>query len=218
MKLKEHAKKNKNYLIAAAVICAVAILVALFAMGGQQAANSAATNLTIGAGALAANNTNGDTTMANKTVAKKGDTVAVDYEGRLEDGTLFDTSVESVAKEGGIAMRPSYEPLEFTVGAGQMIAGFDKAVVGMAVGDEKTVKLAPKDAYGEWDPMRVVLLPTNQLEAQLGANVTAGLELHFASGATGKILSFDANNTKVDVNHALAGKTLVFKITMRKIN
>ena len=74
---------------------------------------------------------------ADSTVVKQGDYVSVDYIGELEDGTVFDTSLEDVAVEAGI-YNPNreYKPLEFTVGAGQMIAGFDSGVIGMAVGEE----------------------------------------------------------------------------------
>ena len=153
----------------------------------------------------------------NKT-ASRGDKVLADYEGRLEDGTLFDTSIESVARaDGKIPPRQSYAPLSFTVGAGQMIAGFDRAVVGMAVGQEKTVKIPPGEAYGEWKEANVASVPTSELASQLGRNVSAGMTLYSSSGATGKVVSTDANVTKVDMNHQLAGKTLVFRIILRGI-
>src|SRR5664280_3150418 len=84
---------------------------------------------------------------------ENGDTISVDYVGKLEDGTVFDTSVKEAAIEAGIytEMR-NYEPLTFTVGAGQMIAGFDEGVIGMKVGETKTLKITPEEAYGEYDP------------------------------------------------------------------
>lgn len=83
-------------------------------------------------------------------VVKDGDTVSVDYVGRLEDGTVFDTSIKSEAEKAGKSQPGrTYEPLSFTVWAQQMIAGFDKGVVGMEVGEEKTLTIVPKDAYGE---------------------------------------------------------------------
>ena len=81
---------------------------------------------------------------------KAGDTISVDYVGKLEDGTVFDSSIASEAKESkNYSASRKYEPLSFTVGAGQMIPGFDKGVVGMKVGEKKTLKIAPKDGYGE---------------------------------------------------------------------
>jgi FKBP-type peptidyl-prolyl cis-trans isomerase len=81
-------------------------------------------------------------------VAANGKNVSVNYTGRLLDGKVFDTSLESVAKENGLPARPSYEPLPFTVGAGQMIPGFDKGVEGMKVGTKARLILPSKMAYG----------------------------------------------------------------------
>ena len=161
--------------------------------------------------------TTGDIDMAENTV-KKGDKIAVDYVGSLEDGKLFDTSVEAEAKKAGLPLRPSYAPLSFTVGAGQMIAGFDAAVVGMKLNETKTVKIAAKDAYGEWNEEAVQALPTKQLAEMLNATPKLGMQLYTQNGASGKIVSTDANITKIDFNSELAGKTLIFKITVRKIN
>lgn len=87
---------------------------------------------------------------APKQVVRSGDTIAVDYTGRLEDGTVFDSSrPEDAKKSKNYNAGRTYEPLSFTVGAGQMIPGFDKGVVGMEVGEEKTLTIEPKDAYGE---------------------------------------------------------------------
>ena len=85
--------------------------------------------------------------------AQKGDTVAVDYVGTLDNGTAFDTSIKEEAQKAGLPLRDSYAPLEFTVGEGQMIAGFDNAVVGMKVGEEKNVHLTPSEAYGNQGPL-----------------------------------------------------------------
>lgn len=89
--------------------------------------------------------------VAKETVAN-GDTVSVDYVGRLEDGTIFDSSLEEFAKQTknySPDSGRSYEPLSFTVGAGQMIKGFDAGVVGMKLGEKKSLTIAPADAYGE---------------------------------------------------------------------
>ena len=148
---------------------------------------------------------------------KNGDKVSVDYVGTLEDGTVFDTSVKAVAEKAGLPLRPSYEPLSFTVGAGQMIKGFDAAVVGMKAGEEKTVKIPAKEAYGERSNANVMIISTSQLEQMLGAKPGAGMALYSNTGARGKIVSTNATETEVDFNHELAGKALVFKITIRKI-
>lgn len=85
-----------------------------------------------------------------KEIVAVGDTVAVDYVGRLENGTIFDSSLEEFAKQvKNYTPGRTFEPLSFTVGAGQMIKGFDAGVVGMRLGEKKTLTIAPKDAYGE---------------------------------------------------------------------
>jgi FKBP-type peptidyl-prolyl cis-trans isomerase 2 len=94
---------------------------------------------------------------ASERVAKEGDTVAVNYVGKLEDGTIFDTSVKSIA-ETTPKFNPNrdYSPLLFTVGAGQMIKGFDQGVLGMKVGEKKTLRIPPEEAYGTGGTEEVV--------------------------------------------------------------
>ena len=99
------------------------------------------------------------TGTAKKEIVAVGDTVAVDYVGRLEDGTIFDSSIEEFAKQKkGYTPGRTFEPLSFTVGAGQMIKGFDNGVIGMKLGEKKTITIAPKDAYGEAYSEQEVLL------------------------------------------------------------
>lgn len=150
--------------------------------------------------------------------AQKGDTVRVDYVGKLENGTVFDTSIQAEAQKAALEPRPSYEPLEFKVGAGQMIAGFDSGVLGMKAGEQKTVKLLPSQAYGEWSAERVIPIPV----ANIGnaADIKVGSMLFAQNGAVGRVVEI-GNGTnataKVDFNHELAGKTLIFSIKMVSI-
>ena len=96
--------------------------------------------------------------------AEAGDIVHVDYVGRLEDGTVFDTSIEEVAVEEGIYVEGrEYIPLTFKAGAGQMIEGFDQGVVGMEVGEEKTLTIPPEEAYGEYDEANIQAIPLEDL-------------------------------------------------------
>ena len=91
-----------------------------------------------------------DAPLVQKEVVSSGDTIAVDYVGRLEDGTIFDSSLEEFAKKtANYSSGRTYQPLSFTVGAGQMIKGFDTGVIGMKLGEKKTLTIAPVDAYGE---------------------------------------------------------------------
>ena len=147
--------------------------------------------------------------------AASGDTVEVDYIGAFENGTLFDTSIEGEAKKGGLPLRPSYSPLEFTVGAGQMIEGFDAAVVGMKEGQQKTVTLPPEKAYGGWSQENVVEVPVANIQGT--GELKVGGVLSGPNGMRGKIVKIEGGKATVDFNHDLAGKTLVFTIKMVKI-
>ncbi len=87
-------------------------------------------------------------------IAAAGDTVSVFYVGRLDDGTLFDTNNESVARNAGVYNQArQYVPFEFTLGMGKVIVGFDKAVTGMKIGETKKVKIPPEEAYGDQGPL-----------------------------------------------------------------
>ncbi|MCK4968348.1 MAG: peptidylprolyl isomerase [Candidatus Aenigmarchaeota archaeon] len=147
---------------------------------------------------------------------KNTDTIKVDYVGTLEDGTVFDTSVETVAKESDNYQegRP-YQPLEFKVGAGQMIKGFDTAVVGMKLDEEKTVTLPPAEAYGEMNEKLVQEIPIDTLK-NAGIEPKAGMVIS-ANGNPAKIIKVENNTVTMDFNHELAGKTLIFKITLKEI-
>ncbi len=144
-------------------------------------------------------------TMTDKLV-KNGDTVAVLYKGSLDDGTIFDES----ARHGNV-------PLEFKVGAHMVVPGFENAVIGMKVGEVKTVKLAPKDAYGERDPKAMIEVPTAQIEEQLGQKVKEGMQLQAGNGMPVTVVKVTPQNTTLDANFPLAGKTLTFQITLKQI-
>lgn len=136
-------------------------------------------------------------------VAQNGDKVKVDYTGTLSDGTVFDSS-------------KGRAPLEFTVGAGQMIAGFDKAVVGMKVGQTKKITIPAAEAYGPSDPDMIVSVPRSKLPAgmkpkvgdQLGMTTSGGQQIPV------RVVEVSTDNIKVDANHELAGQDLTFEITM----
>lgn len=138
-----------------------------------------------------------------------GDTISVNYVGKLEDGTTFDTSLKEVAIEAGTynQMR-SYEPLTFTVGAGQMIKGFDEGVVGMQMGEEKTLTIPPEEAYGEYREEFAREIPLDAVDF----TPEVGMRLATDNGLTGTIIDVNENNFVVDFNHELAGKTLIFSV------
>jgi len=134
--------------------------------------------------------------------AQNGDTVRVHYTGRLESGEVFDSS------EGG-------EPLEFQVGAQQVIPGFDDGVRGMSVGDKKTIEIAADDAYGERMEQLVNRIPREGIN--LGdTQPAAGMNLimHVADGQEIPVQITEVTDTHVtlDANHPLAGEKLIFDV------
>ena len=135
-------------------------------------------------------------------MAGEGDLVAVHYIGTLDSGEEFDAS------------RPRGSTLDFTVGSGQMIAGFDEAVRGMAVGDTKTVRLAPADAYGEVSEDLIVEFPAAQAPDGVGAGDTVVL----SDGRQAEVLELNDEIIRIDANHPLAGEHLNFEIEMVAIN
>ena len=139
---------------------------------------------------------------------KKGDKIKVEYEGKLEDGTVFDSS-EKVGK-----------PLEFEVGSGQLIRGFDDAVIGMKKGEEKEVKLKPEDAYGQPNPQLLKKIPKEQLPAdkELKPGMILGLSLPNGAKMPAIIKEVTDKEITLDLNHPLAGKTLTFKIKIIDIS
>jgi len=136
-------------------------------------------------------------------VAKKGDTVKVDYTGTLADGTQFDSSIGK-------------QPLQFTVGAGQMIAGFDAAVLGMKVGEKKTVTIPAAQAYGAVDQSLIFSVERSKLPANINPVVGMKLQMSRTDGSTVVVTVKEINETSVvmDANHELAGKDLTFEITL----
>ncbi|MBW6451383.1 MAG: peptidylprolyl isomerase [DPANN group archaeon] len=135
---------------------------------------------------------------------KKGDKIKVDYTGTLEDGTVFDSS-----KTHG-------QPLEFEAGAGQVIPGFDNAVIGMAKGDEKEVTLEVEDAYGEYNDKLVKDIPKEQLPQDQEVKPEMMLMVGLPNGQQipAKITEVGDKTVKIDLNHPLAGQVLKFKIKM----
>lgn len=140
------------------------------------------------------------------TQAKPGDTVRVHYTGSLTDGTKFDSS------EGR-------EPLEFTLGSGQIIPGLDNAIPGMAAGDSKTVTVAPEDAYGVHDASRVQTVGRDAIPDHIPTEPGTQLQVQSPDGQTIPVLVTEASETEVtlDANHPLAGRELVFDLELVEI-
>lgn len=137
--------------------------------------------------------------MAHK--VQKGDHVTVEYTGTLEDGTEFDSS-------------KNHGPLEFHAGEGQMIKGFDDAVMDMEVGQEKTVTMKPEDAYGQPDKRLIHKVPKDTLPKgpEPKADMMLTVNLPDGNQIPARIIEVTENEVTLDLNHPLAGKTLTFKI------
>lgn len=140
-------------------------------------------------------------------IAKKGDKVKVKYIGKLEDGTVFDSSDMHDA------------PLEFIVGAGQIIKGFDDAVAGMKIGEEKEIKLLPEEAYGAHNPEFVKDMPRECFpqDQDIQPGMMFMIALQDGRQIPVRISQVSDENITVDLNPPLAGKTLVFEIKLLEI-
>lgn len=139
------------------------------------------------------------------TQATAGNTVRVHYTGRLNDGTVFDSS-------------QGRDPLEFTLGEGQVIPGFDEAVAGMAVGDSATVTIEPENAYGEHRDEMVQAVPRSEIPSDIDLDI--GMQLK-ASGPAGEmivtVIELSDESVTLDANHPLAGKALTFDLELVEI-
>lgn len=140
--------------------------------------------------------------MATPTGIKKGDTIKVNYTGTLEDGTVFDSNTHG----------DHTHPLEFTVGSGQLIKGFDDAVIGMKKGESKTVSINAEDGYGPHNKELVRALPRKTDTPDLKPGTVIGLQTPDGKQFPARVLKMDPKTITVDLNHPLAGKTLTFKI------
>jgi FKBP-type peptidyl-prolyl cis-trans isomerase 2 len=135
--------------------------------------------------------------------AQDGDKVKVHYHGRLRTGETFDSS------EGR-------DPLEFTVGAGQMIKGFDEGVKGMQVGDKKTVEIGAEEAYGQRESGNMIEFPKDQFPPEMNPEVGMQLMLSNDKGQQFPVVVAEVkeNSVVLDANHPLAGQDLIFDIEM----
>ena len=140
------------------------------------------------------------------TKAKDGDLVKVHYTGKLKDESVFDSSQDG-------------EPLEVTLGSGQVIPGFEKAVVGMSVGDSKTFEIAAAEAYGSYRDELVVEIDKERIPEDLTVKVGQQLVLRQAEGPTIRVMVTDMSDQSVtlDANHPLAGEDLTFEVKLIEI-
>ncbi len=138
--------------------------------------------------------------------AKMNDTVAVHYTGSFADGTTFDSSVDR-------------EPLEFTIGQGMVIPGFENGIVGMTEGESKKISIPAEDAYGAHREDLLVVIDRNQVPP--GVDLKIGMMLQVKSpdgGATNVVVrDLTDENVTLDLNHPLAGKELLFEVKLIRV-
>ena len=135
--------------------------------------------------------------------AKSGDTVKVHYTGKLEDGTVFDSSVER-------------EPLAFQLGAGQVIPGFEKAVEGLAPGEKANAVIPATEAYGPRNEEAIITVERSQLPPNMDPQVGQQLQVQQQNGqpCVVQVVQVDDAQITLDANHPLAGKDLEFEIEL----
>jgi FKBP-type peptidyl-prolyl cis-trans isomerase 2 len=136
-------------------------------------------------------------------IATKGKTVKVHYTGKLKDGTIFDSSADR-------------EPLQFTLGDGNMIKGFDSAVDGMSVGDDKVVTIPSAEAYGDKRDDMMLDVPLDQVPEEIKPEVGMDLSIQNQMGQPTpvKVVHVDDQKITLDANHPLAGQDLIFDIKL----
>jgi peptidylprolyl isomerase len=146
--------------------------------------------------------------------AKEGDRVKVHYTGRLDDGTVFDSSE---CKEDECDC--GHSPMEFTIGAGEVIPGFDQGVVGLSIGEAKTIHIPVDEAYGERIEEMVAEVPRGDLPPEMKPELGQQLEVTQEDGQIFQVLVIDVNDETItiDANHPLAGQPLNFDIRLVEI-
>ncbi|MEW5994056.1 MAG: peptidylprolyl isomerase [Candidatus Zixiibacteriota bacterium] len=135
--------------------------------------------------------------------AKTGDHVKVHYTGKLDDGTVFDSSQDR-------------EPLEFVIGEGRLIPGFEQGVIGMQTGDKKTVSIPPDEGYGTRRDDLVISVPKSSFPSNITPTVGQRLEMTQRDGNPVKVTvsAIEEESVTLDANHPLAGRTLEFDIEL----
>ena len=149
---------------------------------------------------------------------KVGDYITVDYIWRLDSENVFDTSIESIAKASGKYTdgRDYNEGLPFTAGAGQMIPWFDNAVIWMKIWQTKTIEIPSTEAYGERNEENVMRFPLSDIPNP--ENFMVGQQIWLDQGISARIIDKSDKEIILDMNHELAGKNLIFDITIKSIN
>lgn len=154
----------------------------------------------------------------NSRTVQTGDTITVDYIGSTQDGTIFDTSIQSIAKKAWSWVfqewRP-YEPMTFTVGKDPMVKWFTDGVVGMYVWQTKKVTIKPEDWYWLRDPNKIAVVSIADVPNWTW--LSTGDSVFDPAGQPYKIVGLSWGNLLIDTNHKLAWETMIFEITLKEI-
>ncbi|MFD2110822.1 FKBP-type peptidyl-prolyl cis-trans isomerase [Thiorhodococcus fuscus] len=139
--------------------------------------------------------------------AQNGNTVKIHYTGTLDDGTVFDSS-------------NGREPLEFTLGTGGVIPGFESAVTGMSVGETKTVTIPPEQAYGQYQEEMTQQVPRSAIPAEIDLQIGMILNAEAPDGSQVSFVvkAFDEEEVTIDGNHPLAGRALTFALELIEVS
>ncbi len=140
------------------------------------------------------------------TEAKENDRVKVHYKGSLQDGTVFDSS-------------ENRQPLEFTIGQGMVIPGFEKGVVGMCEGDTKVISIEAEDAYGAYREDLIGVVDKSRIPDDIDLKIGMVLQVRSPEGGVTNVVvsAITDNDVTLDMNHPLAGKELLFEVTLVEI-
>ncbi len=188
------------------IIASIAAAVVLAACSGDDAgadgAAAATASATTSIASTVATTTSPQGASTEGTlIVQDGDLIEVHYDGTLDDGSTFDSS-----RERGI-------PFSFTVGTGQVIAGFDDAVRGLRVGESREVRIPAEEAYGEWTEDNVIEVPIGDDQG----DVAVGDRVYLNTGQAAVVLKVKDDTVVLDANHELAGKALTFNIEVLSI-
>lgn len=148
---------------------------------------------------------------------ENGDFVRVNFTGKIkESDDVFDTTYEEIAQEAAIFDdKKTYKPIPIVVGGNHLLPAIEEAIVGLEAGDKKTVEVESDDAFGKRDPSLIQLIPMKEFKRQ-GMTPVPGMKIQ-SEGSTGKILTVNGGRVRVDFNHELAGKDLVYDVEVTEV-
>ena len=146
-----------------------------------------------------------------------GDFVRVNFTGKIkETDDVFDTTYDEIAQEAGIfEENKTYKPIPIVVGGNHLLPAIEEAIIGLEEGDKKTIEVESENAFGSRDPSLIQLVPMREFKKQ-GMTPYPGMKIQ-SEGSTGKILTVNGGRVKVDFNHELAGRDLVYDVEVTEI-